>query len=341
MSWPPNDPHAQPRVPEQPPYPEHPQYPEHPHYSEYPEYPQYSVHPEQGVYDPQQHWSAAHDPRAQADAVTEEPKKKFWSRTGVILTTVISVIGAITGIISIWPILTRDASNFSHLVMAAEPVADGRTDWAIPVDALDGEFPVDGSACGTQQLEWFRAHAQPLQRRFMLTVRNTATEGAMLALTDFRASEDAQGDRGTVMIRAVCDPTGSLPSSMYYARLDADRSDTTARHVEVEAGAPAEAAPQIPLGYNLAPGESGKISLELFSRQPAAGTVTVSVLSGTEEREETIEGIDYDMPALLFGGDMFLVTTAEGWQCLRTDADRLIPCTLDELRNEHAAIPGS
>lgn len=265
--------------------------------------------------------------------------RKFWNRTNIIVGVVLGVIGAITGVISVIPILTRDASNFSHLEISAEPVSSGASVWAVPADALRSGFP-QGMPCGPEQLEWLQTHATQIQQSFMLNARNSASEGAMLALTEFRSTADpvANEARGEVSVRLVCDPSGTLPETVYYAQLMADDPSQVAAHVKLEAGTAATASPKMPVAFNLAPGESGKIPLELFSRNPATGSVQVTVLSRDESRTIEIEGSAFEMPALLFAGEMYLVTVADGLACVRSDAGALVPCTLDELNSELEGI---
>jgi hypothetical protein len=251
----------------------------------------------------------------------------------------VAVVGAVTGVISVIPILTRDATNFSHLEIAATPVVGENTEWAIPIEALDADFPTAGSVCGPEQLEWLEAHAEPMQRSFMLNARNSAQEGAMLALTEFRSTTAGDEDRGAVKIRLVCAPSGLLPELSYYAKLMADAPDVQAVHVKVEANAAPNSSPEMPVAFNLAPGESGKIPIDLFSRNPVSGTMQVTVLSRDESQTVEIEGSEFEMPALLFGGEMFLFTTADGLVCNRVESGTLMPCTLDELRHEMEVAP--
>ncbi|NLA64395.1 MAG: hypothetical protein GX862_00360 [Leucobacter sp.] len=264
-------------------------------------------------------------------------KGKFWTRTKVILSGTLAFVGAVTGVISIVPILTRDATNFSHLEIAAEPVASDTTEWAIPIEALDAEFPLGGVGCGPEQLEWLGTHAEPIQRSFMLNLRNSAREGAMLALTEFRSTTQGDEDRGAIRVRLVCAPSGVLPQSAYYAKLPADDPSAEAVHVRVEAGAAPNSSPEIPVAFNLAPGESGKVPIDLFSRNPVVGAMQVTVLSRDEARTVEIAGSEFEMPALLFGGEMFLFTTNEGLVCNRVESGTLLPCTVDELGHEWQA----
>lgn len=263
-----------------------------------------------------------------------EPAGKFWTKTKVIVSGTIAFLGAVTGVISVIPILTRDATNFSHLQISAEPISGSATEWAIPEGSLDAGFPADAAPCGPEQLDWLKSHAQPMQRGFMVNARNVASEGAMLALTEFRSSETGAEDRGPLSVRLVCDPSGVAPEDVYYAKLAADDPRREAVHVRAKADAAPNSSPEMPVAFNLAPGESGKIPFELFSRNPASGHLEVTVRSRDEDRVYEIEGSDFKLPALLFGGEMYLFTGSDGLVCLQAEAGVLRTCTLDDVQHE-------
>lgn len=269
----------------------------------------------------------------------EEPhakraKGKFWTRTKVIVSGALAVVGAVTGVISVIPILTRDATNFSHLQIAAAPVTGDESEWAIAIDALDDSFPDTAAACGVDQLAWLKANGTPLKRSFMIDLRNVASEGAMLALTDFRSTEEGAEDRGPISVRFVCDPSGVPPKLLYYGKLLADDPSASATHVKLKAGADPNSSPEAPIAFNLGPGESGKLPLDLFSRNPVEGKVQVTVLSRDEQRTVEIEGSQFHMPALLFAGEMFLYTSSDGLICQKIEAGTIRSCSIDELRHE-------
>lgn len=265
--------------------------------------------------------------------------RKFWNKTTAAITAVIGLVGAVTGVIGVIPILTRDATNFSHLEISAQPVTGDSTEWAIPPEALDAGFPATDSPCGDEQLAWLEANGESMQRSLMLNARNAASEGAMLALTEFRSTAKPGEDRGALQVRLVCAPSGVMPELLYYGKLLADEPDSQAVHVKIESGAATNASPEMPVAFNLAPGESGKIPIDLFSRYPAHGALQVTVLSRDESKVFEVEGSEFEMPALLHGGEMFLFTTPEGLKCNRIEAGTMLPCTLDELRHELEVAP--
>ncbi len=294
---------------------------------------QIAAHP--NCYPELRQWISQYAAPPQPAPIAEaKPARKFWTRTNKIIAATLSVVGAVTGVISVIPILTRDATNFSHLEIVSAPIVGEASEWALPVEALDLDFPVTDTACGPEQLSWLEANAEPMQRRFMLTLRNVASEGAMLALTEFRSTTEGDEDRGPVKIRFVCDPSGVMPELLYYGKLLADDPSHDAVQVKLQAGAVPNSSPEMPVAFNLAPGESGKIPLDLFSRNPVQGSVQATVLSRDEKRIVEIEGSEFEMPALLFAGEMFLFSSADGPSCYRVEAGTLATCTLDELRQE-------
>lgn len=294
---------------------------------------QITAHP--NCYPELRQWIAQYATPPQLAPIAEaKPTRKFWTRTNKIIAATLSVVGAVTGVISVIPILTRDATNFSHLELVATPIVGEASEWAIPAEALDLDFPVTDTACGPEQLTWLEANAEPMQRSFMLTLRNVASEGAMLALTEFRSTAEGNEDRGPVKIRFVCDPSGAMPELLYYGKLLADDPSHDAVHVKLQAGAAPNSSPEMPVAFNLAPGESGKIPLDLFSRNPVRGSIQATVLSRDEQRAVEVEGSEFEMPALLFAGEMFLFSSADGPSCYRVEAGTLATCTLDELRQE-------
>ncbi|WP_217132253.1 hypothetical protein [Leucobacter chinensis] len=267
----------------------------------------------------------------------QEPKKKArrgWSTTNKVLGAVIAVVGAITGTITAVEIVTRDSTNFSHLEMSFEPVTDETSEWAVTAAQLsEHAFPA-GARCTGDQLDWLEANAIALNRHYMLSLRNTASSGAMLAINDIRSTAPEAPERGELFMRVVCDPTGFPARDLFYGKLVADRPDLVATNVNVKGDAAAQRNPEVPVSFNLGPGESGKIPLDLFGKYPANGEVELTVYSVDEQRVERVAGSDFTMPALLFGGDWFLVTTDSGVECRRIEAGAIETCTLDEALHE-------
>lgn len=69
---------------------------------------------------------------------------------------------------------------------------------------------------------------------------------------------------------------------------------------------------------------------------PVSGSLEATVLSGKEEKVVAIPGTEFELPALLFAGDMYLITTDAGLLCVQTEKGVIEECTLDELKHEVA-----
>lgn len=271
--------------------------------------------------------------------MTDNQPRKFWTRTKVLVSAAIGLLSAVTAVMSIYQFVSRDPSNFSHLRISATPFEDGVREWAIPPQALDIDFPNDTSSstvCGPEQLTWLETNGSPLDRRFQIDMRNTAKEGPILALIDFRTTSEPPESRGEPQIRIRCGQSTQQPETIYFERFDADNPDAFARHVKI-ASKGLEQTPSFPSAYNLAPGASEQAIFELFSRYPASGTISVTTLSGEEERVTEITGSDFSLPPLLFSGELYLVVGAEGLSCQRLDSGYIQACTLDDVRKESAA----
>lgn len=265
--------------------------------------------------------------------------KPFWSRTKVAVSVLVGVISVVTGVISVVPVLTKDPSNFSHLRIDAAMGDSEAREWALPPAAFDGSYPTPAegsSACGEAQVAWLDAHGQPLNRRIHLKMRNSAAEGPALALVDFRTTAEMPAERGEPQVRVTCVSSAQLPETVYYARLDADTKASTARDVVLKRGE-GDQQEQMGVAVNLRPGESQQTLFELFARFPAEGAIEVTVLSGEDERVIEIEGSEFRLPPLLFSGEMYLVTAADGLRCERVDGGSIQPCTVEEMLFEASA----
>lgn len=252
----------------------------------------------------------------------------------MIVAAALSIVGTVTGVIQVVQSFTSDATNFSHLEISAVPSTGGVSEWAVPENAMS-DLPARG--CDAEMLIWLQKNATPLERRLTLTMRNNASSGSMLAITELRSTGTPAAERGSLSVRFVCDPQGIVPDKIYEVRVDVDGTDA-ATHVELASGAESNAQAEIPLTYNLAPGESGSLPLSLFSRMPVAGSLQVTVFSGRESQVVDVAGTEFELPALLFAGDMYLITTATGPMCVQTEARIIAVCTIEDVIGElHAA----
>ena len=156
----------------------------------------------------------------------------------------------------------------------------------------------------------------------------------MLALKNFRTTAAGDPERGEVGVLLQCHPDGVVPETLTYAKFVADDPEQPAVLVRLEAGAAPGSSPTIELVYSLAPGETGAIPLYLFSRNPVVGEVQATVLTTDGAHDLTIEGSEFELPAMLFGGEMYLVVGEEGLRCQRVDHGTLEECEVDQLRKE-------
>lgn len=265
--------------------------------------------------------------------VKERQKSKFWTRAKVVTSATIAGIGAVTGVISVIPILAGNATSFSSAEVFASPVENHISEWALPDSALDTPIP-PGELCGDEQLAWLKNHGEPLNNRLLIDMRNTASKGPMLALTDFGVGtqpDEMGSSEQDVMIRVICDSRSANTELVQIARLDADIPSATARFVRVTSDG-SQPLPEVPIAWNLAPGETGKLEFQLFSRDAVAGNVKLNLTSRGETRELEIEGSDFNLPPLLSSGDFFLRVTSEGFQCQRVEQAKLVTCSVDEAR---------
>ncbi|MFZ1382981.1 MAG: hypothetical protein WAS54_09395 [Scrofimicrobium sp.] len=285
---------------------------------------------------------------AEISASTGASSGGFWTKTKIIASSILALVAAVTGIISIIPILTADPSNAKHLEMSAAPIETAVTEWAIPPETILDEEQFTALAevfegagvCDSNGVSWLKQNGTQIQRHFSLSVRNAAKEGPMLALTDFRSTASGDAVRGPINTMFRCDPSGVVPQSVTYAKLLADDPSAVATVVRLEAGAAPGSSPDVPLVFNLAPGETGTIPIDLYSRNPVSGSMQTTVVTSDENLDVEVEGSMFEMPALMFAGEMYLIVGPEGLECQRVDRGALEQCSLQELHDELAAATG-
>lgn len=253
-------------------------------------------------------------------------RTKGWKRVTAIVTTFVTVVGLVTGIISVIPILTRDATGLSSLEAELTPFAESTSEFALPEAALDGSFPIAAEPCGAEQLAWLDEHGEPLQRRFLLDMRNVAGEGGVLALTELRA-EGERTPAEAAVYRVVCeDPAAS--GVMRSARLDTDSTESRAVFVGVGGSSSADVVADVPVGWNLMPGETGKLVVDLYGADDFAGDLAVTLHSGRESSAAVISGDEIRLPGLWQAGTSYLVPGEAGWECRRVAGGVVVPCEL-------------
>lgn len=249
-------------------------------------------------------------------AIAEATEPKRWSTTTKVLSGVVAVVGAATGIFTIVQSVTRDASSFDTLSISATAVNAGETEFALPLAQLGrDDFPAGVHACSPEQLEWLNSHALQLDRRLRVDMRNFASEGAMLALVDFRAEPEAGMGTSSTHILVSC-PVESTVSVARAALLRVDAQGDTARFRPLPNSQSASSLPDVPVSWNLAPGESGVVDIKLASQQPLTGSLLVTVLSGREEADVPISGAAFDLPGLWKHGDVYLSVGETGLECV-------------------------
>lgn len=222
-------------------------------------------------------------PPAAAPASTPRP---WWQRTWAIISAIIAVVGAVTGVVGILPFVFRNATTLDSLTIAVEPAEAHRSSvFAVPVTADWDSFPTSQSLCDDQQLGWLDANGTKLTERFLVTVSNVAGEGAMLSLKDFRGEGDVT-EPDPIHIAVTCDQSGGGAGNLRAALID---PSTGRVGVYVPDN---QSAPVAPLVFNVAPGENGQFALLIRSGSNFAGTVVFTEALGAETRtvELPIEG---------------------------------------------------
>jgi hypothetical protein len=228
---------------------------------------------------------------AKAVAAKVAPEKKpWWRHTWAIVSAAVGVIGAVTGVISIWPLLFANTTTLDSLTVTAESIeSDLAPTFAVPLTADWSSFPASSSVCDATQLAWLEANGIRLEERFLVSVANAAKEGAMMSLKNFTGVGDVVAGPPT-NVAVTCDQTGGGTSNLRAARLD-PATGRTAVYVQ-----PDPSLPDNPLVFNLAPGENGQFAITLESSADFSGTIVFIEALGTETREVTLPIGDVVLP---------------------------------------------
>lgn len=214
--------------------------------------------------------------------------RPWWQRTWAMVSAIVAVLGAVTGVIGIWPLVFRNATTLDSLTVAVEPAESPRvTVFAVPITAAWNTFPTSESVCDPGQLAWLEANGARLTERFLVSVSNTADDGAMLSLKDFRGQGDASAP-DPMHVAVTCDEAGAGASNLRSALID-PATDRIGVYV-----APDPAQPVSPLVFNLAPGENGQFALNIRSSGDFAGTIVFTEALGDDVRLVTLP-IDRDL----------------------------------------------
>jgi len=214
-------------------------------------------------------------------AVTVE-KKPWWRHTWAAVSALVAVVGAITGIVSILPLIFRDATTLDSLTISAESIeSDLSPTFAVPLTADWSSFPASSSVCDATQLSWLESNGMRLEERFLISVANAAKEGAMMSLKNFTGIGEVVAGPPT-NVAVTCDQTGGGTSNLRAAQLD-PATGRTAVYVQSD-----PSLPDNPLVFNLAPGENGQFAITLESSADFSGTIVFIEALGTETREVTL-----------------------------------------------------
>lgn len=225
-------------------------------------------------------------------AVPEPRNKPWWQQTWAIASAIVAVVGAVTGVIGVWPLIFRDATTLDSLEVSVEPADSPLAPvYAIPVDVDWSTFPTSSSVCDADQLRWLTANGEVLAERFLVSVANSAKEGALLSLKEFHGVGEVVPGPPT-HIAVVCDQTGAGASNLRSARIDPG-SGSLAAYQQNDPSLPDD-----PLVFTLAPGENGQFVL--FVRSSAAFTGHLAFLAalGTDTRQVELPTGQLELPAL-------------------------------------------
>lgn len=212
----------------------------------------------------------------------ESPRKKrWWQHAWAVIGVVVGIVGAVTGVISILPIIFRDATDPESLNVSVESAdAEFAPVFAVPLLADWASFPTATRACSAEQLAWLQSEGIPLRERYLVTVGNAAQEGATMSLAKFRGEGSVGGPATAVAV--VCDQTGAGTPAMRAARID-PATGAGAAYV-----LPDPSLPSNPLVFNLAPGESGQFALLVQSSAAFTGDLVFTGSVGKQTWQETL-----------------------------------------------------
>lgn len=236
-------------------------------------------------------------------------------RIGLWLAAGATVASLIVGVISIIPILSRDASGVGTFEATARVIAGDF--FVLPADLL-ADFPI-GSAdgCDAAQRNWLESRANPVPRTVLIEVRNVAAEGPMLSVGEVRG-EGELTKPATASVIVECSPWDQAGSGKS-ALLDLS-GESVAAFDNSLAGENAGGLPDSPVAYNLAPGETAQFSLTLFSSLDFSGELVATVSSGRERVGVpiAIEGIESLRASGTIGSGSSYVTVLSGsLSCVR------------------------
>lgn len=256
--------------------------------------------------------------------------KRRWRLVATVVSSVIGVVSFVTGIIAVVPILTRDATNFSSFTVSATPFPATSTRWALPLTTDFSSFPVaEDEICTAEQRDWLESAGTPVVTRLLVEMRNTASDGPMLALKDFRVvGERAAGAEAAILVE--CDSAPASVTQVQAAEIDASSEANIAVYSAAAYGVSQPGMPDIPLTWNLAPGETGQQVFGIVTSLGYEGALVATLISGEQSQTVTLgeELGALASPPLLERGRIFL-RAAGSLHCLEQGVDGVVECELD------------
>ncbi len=249
-----------------------------------------------------------------------------------VIGAVVGIVGAVTGVIGIWPILTANASGVDDLRITATPYPESATEWALPVGTDLSTYPAGSSEeCSAAQLAWLQQSAVQIHRTLLLDLRNVADSGPMLSISDVRIEGERATNRASAVL-VVCDTSAAPPRPLEAAMLDASSANSVAVFSAEAYGIQQEGLPDLPVTWNLAPGETGLIVLRIGSSVAYDGSLVAGVVDkGTKsDIEITVDGVDsLSSPALVALGEVHL-RAGSALTCV-DESDAATLCDVDLL----------
>jgi hypothetical protein len=202
----------------------------------------------------------------------------------------------------------------------------------VPVSTDLTAFPAgSGDVCSAEQHAWLEANGAPITTQVLVDMRNTASEGPMLTLKDFSLSGERSTDGGAKSIRIACDTASPSPLRVQAARLDATSESGVAVFAAAAFGATNEGLPDTPAAWNLAPGETGQMVIDVFASVDVTGELQATVMSGDESRPAPLgEKAAVHVVPLIDGGRTYL-RAGSTLACLTEVSGEALACDAGEI----------
>ena len=279
----------------------------------------------------------SNQPALVTPATVLEPRQTAaWrSKVAKFCAAVAGILTFVIGIISIWPILFSDSSGTQSLDATLEPYrAETVSHYALPLTAPVDTFPVGGPVCTSEQQAWLAAYGVRFQRDYLVEVRNTASSGSSIALTNFHGAGDSVNASGSAVI-VECDVTGESGVVTEPARLVLSSGEAAFFDKTIH-GSTGQGQPNAPLAYNLRPGETGQIVLSIMSAKDFKGALAVAAAVGGDQVDVTVEGPEgtlLEIPGAMSPRTILVTVQDGGLKCnvFANVSAQIKDCTVDAL----------